>query len=201
MKLDFEELKTAAPLDAVAIFLGLTLKKEGAAFRTGCPACKTTNPRAIVITPSTGQWYCWGSRVGGKTPINFTCHIRGLDPKTASREAAQLLAAHFLPSSAPPEAVATVPQRPEAAAQAATASKPGVESVHSKLQFDHPKVKEWEGLDAKTAEQLGIGWKQSGMLGGRVLTPLRLQDGTPVGYRGYNPEKDQPVKYGTLHLP
>src|SRR4051794_34009452 len=111
MKLDFQELKQKAPLDEVAIFLGLELKQEGVTFRTGCPVCKSSNPRAIVLTPSKGLWHCFASKAGGSI-IDLACHVRRLDPKKDQREAAQLLAAHFIPISAPPQAAATVPTKP-----------------------------------------------------------------------------------------
>ena len=194
MKLDFEELKAAAPLDQVAIFLGLELKREKQTFRSGCPACKTTNPRAIVITPATGQWYCFGSRVGGKTPVNFACHIRGLDPKTQAREAAQLLADHFL---SPPQGIETVPTKPEAAAQAAT--PPGIGNVASYLVYDHDTVKAL-GLDEPTARALGIGFAPKGMMSGRVAIPIRAQDGSPICYVGYSAGKDPQLKLGKINL-
>jgi len=202
MKLDFEEIKAAAPLDAVATFLGLELIKRGISFRTRCPnpACKTNNPRAIVITPSTGQWYCFGSKVGGKTPVNFVCHIRGLDPRTQAMDAAKLLADQFLAS---PKGIGTVPTIPEGRTNGPTPAngKPGIEHVATTLIHEHELV---QALDVSPdqAKALGIGFRKSGgSLSGRVLIPVRTEKGEPVCYVGWHPEKDPPLKFGRINLP
>jgi len=197
MKLDFKELRERVSLLDAAHFLGLEMKQDGATRRTACPACQSKNPRSLSITPSVGRFGCF-ARGKQNAPhgdvIEFVAHVRSV----SQRDAAELLAQHFgLPNGQP-----TVPQRPEAAAQAATASKPGIESVHGKLQFDHANVFNWTGLSAKAAEALGIGWRQSGgSLAGRVNIPLRLVTGEPVAYLGYNPDKDPVIKLGTITLP
>lgn len=202
MKLDFKEIRERVPLLDAARFLGLELKAEssGAVFRTKCPACNRNTPRSLSVTPHLGRFACFAN---GKhnaprgDVIELVAHCRGVP----QRAAAELLAQHFglVPNGQP-----TVPQRPEAGTNRPTASpgqKPGVESVHGKLTFDHPHVRDWTGLSAEDAERLGVGWRQSGgSLSGRLLIPLRLQTGEPVGYLGYHPGKDPVLKAGKITL-
>ena len=174
----------------------LSLQMKGTAqLRGPCSGCGRGGPRALSVTPNLQRFYCFATQAHGDL-IALYCHIAGLDPRDGAAEAATAIATHF---GLAPNGKATVPQKPEAAAQAAT--PPGIGSVHGKLQFDHPNVKEWTELDPTTAEKIGIGWRQSGgNLSGRLNIPLRLQTGEPVGYIGYHPEKDPMFKVGKITI-
>ena len=198
MKLNFVEIRERVSLLDAVQFLGLEMKPEagGNTFRGQCPRCQTNNTRALSITPSRGRFGCF-ARGKQNAPhgdvIEFVAHVRSV----SQRDAAELLAQHFgLPNGQP-----TVPQRPEAGTNPPT-PKPGIASVRSNLQFDHPNVLKWFGVDPKAAEAMGIGWRQSGgSLAGRVNKPCYLPTGELVSYMGYNPDKDPPIKFGTIILP
>jgi hypothetical protein len=53
----------------------------------------------------------------------------------------------------------------------------------SYLDFDHPALAE-VGFDPRDAQKLGIGFAPKGIMRGTVAVPVRLSDGTLVGYLG-----------------
>lgn len=163
---DFEALKDRVSFEDAAKKLNLQLKKaSGSQFRCPCPACPKGGERALVITPGKG-FYCWGVRKGGDQ-IALAAHVLGIGLK----EAAAFLAGNQ-EHSAP-----TVPE-----------SEKGQENVRtlqplSYLEPEHEAV-DAVGFHADDAKAIGIGYASKGMMRGTVAVPVRLPDGTLVGYIG-----------------
>lgn len=192
MAVDFADLRARVRIEQVVEMLSLQVKGHDQ-LRGPCSGCGRGGPRALSVTPKVQRFYCFGTRAHGDL-IALYCHIAGLDPRDGARQAAEEIARHFgLPSGA-----TTVPQRPEAAAQAAT--PPGIGNVASYLVYDHDAVKTL-GLDEATARALGIGYAPKGMMSGRVAIPIRAQDGSPICYVGYSASKEPPLKLGKVNLP
>jgi DNA primase len=163
--MDFRDLRDRFTIEQVAKDLGLTPKPEGRQFRASCPKCKPDDPRAIVITPSTGGrpdlFYCFTSAEGGDV-LNFVAHIRSLTIK----QAAQFLS-----------------QEPESAPQLAH----GMEAL-SHLDYEHSKVQDL-GFTPEVAKKLGIGFAKKGVMRNYVAVPIRFPDGTLIGYIGVTDAK------------
>lgn len=179
---DFSAVKEAVSIEEGVAFLALNMKKEGGQFRSPCPACKKGGDRALVVTPSKG-FYCFGAKKGGDV-IAMVAHIRGC----SQREAATMLQEQYCS----PNTVSTSTQystsshiTPDADALPTNGLEP---LAH--LSTDHPAI-EALGLSAQVCEALGIGYASKGVMRGRVAFPLRLPDGTLVGYQGLATTGDQ----------
>jgi len=168
---DFALLKEKVTLEQAAQMLGLTLHLERDKLRGECPACDSSNRRALVLTPSKSVWYCWGAHVGGSV-IDLVAHIRKVDLKDAADE----LADHF--GIGTKRTAPTVPPAPQRAQEREAGLKP-----LDYLDHDHAAV-EAVGFDPETARALGIGWASKGLMRGMVAVPVRLEDGTLAGYIG-----------------
>jgi DNA primase len=167
---DFAEVKERCSIaDAVAL-LGLKTTEERSQLRAPCPACGNGGPRAIVITPSKGLFHCFPSKAGGDQ-IALVSHVKGVSQKDA--------AALMLGQSAPGTSTAT------SSVQNSTSTVPPHDHFPplDYLEFDHVTV-ESLGIEAATAEALGIGYAPKGMMKGYVAVPVRLPTGELTGYIG-----------------
>ncbi len=171
---DFATLKQRLTIEQAAQILGLSLKPEGDKFRAMCPACKSDDPRSLVITPAKGLFYCFKAEEGGDL-IRLAAHIREEPIK---------LAARFLW-----DRTCTVPTVPYGSDTPASEKVPDkLEKVAARLEFKHPEVQSL-GLTPEMAQALGIGYDRKGIMRGRVLFPL-YRDGKMVGYMGYTPDEE-----------
>ncbi len=180
--IDFAALKAAVSIDAVADWLQLDLnKKPNGQMRGCCPMHNGTNDREFVITPSKGLFFCFGP-CGGGDAINLTAHVL----KIGTKEAAQRIAERFkIGESARPTApVPSSPQTDSAPPQSTDALKP-----LDYLTTDHPAI-EALGLTVAVCKALGIGFAPKGMMRGRIVFPLRLPNGTLIGYQGLATKED-----------
>lgn len=164
--LDFEEIKTRFSLFAVAEMLNLALTKKGNQLRGACPACEGSNDRALVVTDGRGA-YCFHAKEGGDQ-IWLASHIKGVPP----REAAEWLSGDI------PER--TKEKKPEKKPEASEVK--GFKELDY-LQSDHEAVIA-VGFDPEDARRLGVGYCPRGVLRGTVAIPVRMSDGTLVGYIG-----------------
>jgi hypothetical protein len=166
---DFAELKARIRIEQVIPILGLTMK-GGNQLRGPCPACKG-DPRAMAINTDKQGFYCHARSKGGDL-IALVAHVRG----SSQREAGVFLQEHFGGGQ-----VAS----PKAAVDAETALQP-----LDYLETDH-EVIGLLGLTPEACEALGAGFAPKGTMAGRVLIPLRLPNGTLVGYCGIATRDDQ----------
>ena len=65
LNIDFKGIKAAVTVEQVADILGLQIKAAGETYRGKCPICKHDDPRAMVITPAKGVFYCFKCKKGG----------------------------------------------------------------------------------------------------------------------------------------
>lgn len=186
---DFATLKARLSFEEVIAHLRLPMTLKDGKYRGVCPACQSSTNRALVVTPERGA-YCFDAKKGGDI-IWLASHVQ----KIGVRQAAEALDQAFPASAAPSPATgaATVPERTE------TGQPSGIAAVASRLVFEHPLVQAL-GLDAETAKALGVGFAARGSLGSRVLIPIRTENGEPVTYIGYAPDKTPVLKLGKINL-
>lgn len=167
--LDFEEIKTANPIEQVADRLGLTLKKSGHQLRGPCPSGEG-GQRALVITPNKQVWYSFALQRGGDVLA-----LVQLVNDCSTKEAAQFLGG-------------TVPlEKPKGSSK--SEGERGFKPLDY-LQPDHDAVLAL-GLD-DIAEVIGIGHAPRGIMRGQVAIPIRTDEGTLVGYIGITECKTPP---------
>lgn len=196
--LDFAAIKRQLPIVEVARHLGITVRPEAGkeTFRGKCPICEDL--RSFTITPHGGRE---GLDICGcfKCPaswdaISLVKVVKGFDRMP---EAAQYLIDQFggaenrtvgnstvskPRAKRPPEAnqgQETPVKAPEARQDAPQSPLKPLEH----LATNHPVI-ELLGLTSPTCEAIGIGYTGKGMMRGRVAIPLRLPDGSLVGYLG-----------------
>lgn len=157
--IDFAELKKSVTIEQVTILLELELKKQNSQLRGPCPACGSSGDRTLVITPEKQVWYCFAEEKGGDL-IALVAHIKALSMKDA---------ADWIHSSL------TVPQK---VAQVPTELQP-----LSHIDHNHELLIAL-GFVPEDAAKLGIGYAKKGIMAGHVAVPIRMEDGTLVGYIG-----------------
>lgn len=163
--IDFEEVKAANPIEQVVERLGLTLKKTGQQLRGPCPSGEG-GERAFVITPAKQVWYSFALQKGGDV-LALVQLVNDCTPKEA---------AHFLAGDTVP--LERRSQRPSKQSEAERGFRP-----LDYLDPDHAAV-EALGMAPEDAAALGWGYAPRGVLRGTVAVPIRLEDGTLVGYIG-----------------
>lgn len=177
----FEELKARLKIEDVAKMLPLQLKEHNDQLRSPCPACKAGGDRALVITPSKAAFYCFNAKKGGDL-ISLYSHVM----EVSAREAAIALDKHFggIQGTGTSTTVPVVPS---------TSTVPGSPSALKPLESlttDHELIG-LLGLTAAACAAIGIGYCGKGLMRGRIALPLRLPDGTLVGYMGIATAEDQ----------
>lgn len=153
---DFNTVKEKVTLLDTVNLLGLELTKRGETYRGQCPVCPNSSERALVVTPGKG-WYCFTGKVGGDQ-IGLVSHIKGLPAKEA---------AQFLAGDVPKE---TAPKK----------SSEGFKALDY-LDAEHPSIVAL-GLSPEDAKTIGCGYAPRGIFKGKVVWPVRLQDGKLAGY-------------------
>jgi DNA primase len=177
MYIDFQDLKQRVPVEQVMTMLGLALtwSADAKQWRGPCPRCKDGGDRALVVTPGKG-YYCFSDKQGGDC-IAFAAHILNV----SMRDAAKHIAEHVNNDAPAPEPTPAEPT-----------TEPLEPLVY--LIYEHEAVQAL-GVDAEAAGTLGIGYAKKGIMRGRVAIPIRSEDGTLVGYCGYAPDADPPLKF------
>lgn len=162
---DFQEVKAAVSIESVAAYLEIDLKRSGDSLRGCCPLCGGDNPRAFVVTLSKGLYYAFCCQKGGDQ-IQLYADLRQISTKQAGDELAEI----FL-----------------------GAQEPAALEPLDYLEAEHPAVLAL-GFPAEIAQSLGVGFAPKGTMRGRVLMPLRSPEGRLLGYAGYSPTLDPPLK-------
>jgi hypothetical protein len=174
--INYNDVKQRVSLEDVAQMLGLQLKKDGSGFRCACPA-HSGGDRTLVVTPGKG-FYCQGEKKGGDQ-IQLYAHVM----KCTNYEAAETILRNIGDS----------PEAKEAPSPAHKAEPDGRRESLQPLDYlvtSHP-VAELLGLSAATLEALGGRYAPRGSMTGRILIPLRMDDGRLVGYLGIATSEDQ----------
>ena len=155
--IDCSEVKATNPIEEVAERLGLTMTKNGNQLRGQCPSGEGDD-RGLVITPTKGVWYSFPAQKGGDC-ISLVSFTKGI----GSKESAQWI----LEGQQPKESI------PRGS---------GFKELEY-LETDHPAVQAL-GFDEGDAKLFGIGYCPKGIFKGLVAVPIRILDGTLVGYIG-----------------
>lgn len=170
--IDFNFVKEVASIEEVAItYLNLKAEKSNGQYRCACPGCAEDNPRAMVITPSKGLFYCFNSQKGGDV-IALVAHVKDLSMKEAAQYILDFQGGYEQQSSIE-----------EAKKETATVSK----------GFDPAKYA--EDLDAESVSEVGVspelckevGWMgiaPKGINKGKLTIPLRAEDGSFIDFIG-----------------
>jgi len=179
MFIDFQEVKEKVSIEHVVLMLKLNVTKYGNQWRGPCPRCKGGGDRALVITEGKG-YYCFANKQGGDS-IALAAHILDLTPKGAAiaiatfhglnDEQEQALKEEEAEKGGPPPALQPLTY---------------LEGAHEAVQA--------LGLSSVVADSIGIGYAKKGIMRGRVAIPLRIADGTLIGYVGYSAD-------GSLRFP
>jgi DNA primase len=172
---DFQVIKERVTIEEAAQSLGLQLAKSGAQFRGPCPACQTGGPRALVITPAKGLFYCFSQGIGGDL-ISLWGHVQKCSLADAGRQIEAAFRIGNVTSAPVNRTPVTVPDTPPAPQQ--TGLKP-----LDYLEHKHPSVVA-AGFDTEEAAALGIGYAGKGLMRGTVAVPIRDETGTLLGYIG-----------------
>lgn len=177
--IDFKALKVATNIEEVARgFLSLTITEDkDDTLRAVCPSCESEDPRAIIITPSKGLFYCFKSEKGGDL-ISLVAHCH----RTSLKDSAVELSKVYMDDESKPE-----PQKEERPKDV------GGFNPLTYLDMDHPLVEE---LGFKSiADKAGIGYAGKGMMRSHLAIPIRLPDGRLVGYLGVKGDVKVPLKW------
>jgi DNA primase len=190
MYIDFKELKARVSIADVAALLDLTLSDRNDELRGPCPHCREGGDRALIVTPAKQVFYCFAAEQGGDC-IALVAHIK----QCSMREAAIFIHTGLRAGDGHVhDGAGHVPVKDDTEhAPETAAAQPALKPL-SYLIYEHESVQAL-GLDEKTAEALGIGYAKKGIMRGRVAIPLRRHDGTLVGYCGYAPSSDLPLKF------
>jgi len=155
---DFRTVKEAATAEKVVAFLALDLKKNGDAFRGKCPICKHNDPRAFVLTPSKGAFYCFKHKKGGDM-LALVSEAKGIPIKEAAEQLAAALGIEAKTESAPAQ------KKPFDAEKYIAGLDPAHEALAS-LDVSPETFRAWKG-----------GYSTSGINKGRLALPLEASDG------------------------
>jgi DNA primase len=153
-------------IEKAAQSLGLKLTPSGAQQRGPCPACGTGGPRALVITPAKGLFYCFSQGIGGDL-ISLWGHVQKCSLADAGCQIADTFGIGTVTSGT---------GRTSAPVHGSQATAPQAEKGQLKpldyLEADHPAV-EAAGFDSVEAKALGIGYAPKGIMKGTVAVPIR----------------------------
>lgn len=158
--IDFAELKREVSILQVADLLDLELKKDGEGFRTECPHCQS-GKRTLVINEGKQAFFCFTENKGGDC-ISLVAHVKNIGVKDA---------ALFIHSSL------TVP-----------AKVTGDLEPLQHLDTNHEAVVAL--MTPADAQRIGAGYAKKGILRGHIAWPIRLEDGTLIGYIGTKPDAE-----------
>jgi hypothetical protein len=174
--IDFKHIKETVSVEKAVQLLGLNMKRNGDQLRSGCPRCRAGGERALAVNTEKNSYYCFSEKKGGDV-ISMVAHVRG----TSVRDAALFLTGGASTQPSKDDASAT-PDPPETTTD-------GLKPLDY-LEPQH-EILELLGLTPNVCEALGAGYAPKGLMAGRIAIPLRLPDGTLVGYFGIATKPDQ----------
>jgi len=164
---DFQAIKKTITLEQAAHWLGLNTKLAGGTLRSQCPA-NGGDARELVLTPAKQVGYCFGCKSGGDV-IWLVAHVKQISMRDAANELHMTFMQQVKeaePADVPPE-----PQNGPAR---------GMKALDH-LDYHSDAL----GPLKEISEAVGIGVTNKGLMkGGYIAVPLRLPDGSIIGYLG-----------------
>lgn len=182
--IDFQALKGSTNIVDVATgYLRLEVTQDRDALRAPCPSCKGDNPRALIITPAKGLFYCFNARRGGDL-ISLVSHCHG----TTDRESAEALAKVYMNDQ--------IHDEPKAKEEPKPKETRGFDSEKyiKSLKREQEDVSRF-GISAELCEATGMGLCAKGINRGKLAIPVRLEDGTLIGFIGVSGDVSAPKKW------
>jgi DNA primase len=180
--IDFKRLAEEVDIETVANHFGLMLKRSQKELRAKCPACKSSDERALQIIPETNSYRCYAAQESGDV-ISLYAHIQGIRMYKAAKELQEQFgtapAARTVPATPPQEPLRRETTRPPKSKD--TTFDPT--TFAAKLTYtDEVQAL---GITQEDAERLAIGfYAGAGMMRGRVCFPVRNDDGSIAGFIG-----------------
>ena len=182
--IDFQALKASTNIEEVARgFLQLKLSEDGDSLRAPCPHCKSDNARALIITPAKGLFYCFTAKKGGDL-ISLVSHCHG----TGARQSAEALAKVYLNDEVQEARKAEEEPKPKA-----TRGFDSDKYIKS-LKREQEDVSRF-GVSAELCEATGMCLCTKGINRGKLAIPVRLEDGTLIGFVGVSGDVSAPKKW------
>ena len=196
-RIDFDEVKLAAPIEKVVAYLGLpSLKQKGPKQWKGtCPFCKGVD--CFVVTSDGGRdkrgaFNCFKCPAGGDQ-IELVSLSRGharKDPNGAYAAAKELHEKFCGGRGANTEGTnrsdaSPQPLRQERARFDAEAYAKTLDPAHAALSG--------LGIEAETYQAWRAGFSSSGVHRGRLALPVATKDGNVIGYMGRTVKDDTPL--------
>lgn len=173
---DFAAVKEAVSIEEAIAFLGLKMKHGNGQYRAPCPTCESGGDRALVVTPSKAAFYCFAQKKGGDV-IAFVAHIK----QCSQREAGRMLQEAYCTSTG------TV-RVPRSTSKSEPLPTDGMQPLDY-LTHEHAVIKALK-LSENVCQAIGMGYAPKGKMKDRLAVPLRLPDGTLVGYLGIATDAD-----------
>jgi len=183
-RIDFEEVKRAAPIDRVVEYLNIAgLKSRGGRqWKGACPFCKGVDCFVVTLDGGRdkgGAFNCFRCPAGGDQ-IELVSIMRGhprKDPQGALAAAKELHEKFCSPAPAA--------NRSDTSPQPRTEKRPGFDSEAYAKALDpvHEALKPL-GLDAETLRAWRAGFASSGVLRGRLALPVTNKGGEIIAFVG-----------------
>lgn len=70
-KPNFQEIKSAVPVDIALVHYGITIKAQGKRLIGCCPIHNGSNPKAFVVSADRKAWHCFGDCSRGGTVLDL----------------------------------------------------------------------------------------------------------------------------------
>jgi DNA primase len=187
--IDFKSLKESVGIEEVArgfLHLNITEDEEDT-LRAVCPSCESSDPRAIIITPSKGLFYCFKAKKGGDL-ITLVSHCHGISPRDSGEELAKVYMGNSWKEEPKAELKPNAPKE--------TGGFNPLKYIKT-LRTEQEDVSEF-GIIAELCEEVvGMGLCTKGINRGKLAIPLRKEDGTIVAFIGVSGDVSAPKKWRT----
>jgi DNA primase len=175
LAIDFQQVKQAATPEHVMRYLGITLKKHGDVWRGSCHLCKSSDPRAFVITDSKRLFHCFKCKEGGDM-LKLVSVSKGLPVRDAAIELAKFCGVELVTGGASKPVPGTGSPQPDRKGFDAEKYAAGLDPEHASL--------EPLGVSADTYKAWRAGFSPSGVNRGRLALPICSKEGSVIAYCG-----------------
>lgn len=172
--------RTPVEIPKLLEWLGIKARRRGAEWWACCPIHGEHEPSLQIRDDKDGKehglWRCFGCGAKGNS-IQLTSEVLGVDYRTAQA----MMTEHGMFGAAPPLPTTVVVE--SSTPRRGFAMPPGVEFPSWEQWLPSPKRYVLSrGITQQQVEKWGIGYAASGVLGGRIVIPVRDTHGVLCGY-------------------